>query len=195
MAYFPAFLKFDDKKILIVGGGNVALEKLEHLLDFTHNITLIALNFNEASMHLIQQYNLTHYLKKYEKGDIKGFDIVIAAIDNFQLQEEIYFETRTYPCLCNCVDLQQYCDFIFPSYVKKGDLTIAISTGGASPAVAKQLRIFLSNLIPNSIVEFLEQMKNYRKTMPKGKERMQFLDQKAKEYIQSWRQTDENKKQ
>jgi precorrin-2 dehydrogenase/sirohydrochlorin ferrochelatase len=195
MAYFPAFLKFDDKKILIVGGGNVALEKLEHLLDFTHNITLIALNFNEASMHLIQQYNLTHYLKKYEKGDIKGFDIVIAAIDNFQLQEEIYLETRHYSCLCNCVDLQQYCDFIFPSYVKKGDLTIAISTGGASPAVAKQLRIFLSNLIPNSIVEFLEQMKNYRKTMPKGKERMQFLDQKAKEYIQSWRQTDENKKQ
>jgi precorrin-2 dehydrogenase/sirohydrochlorin ferrochelatase len=146
-------------------------------------------------MHLIQQYNLTHYLKKYEKGDIKGFDIVIAAIDNFQLQEEIYLETRHYSCLCNCVDLQQYCDFIFPSYVKKGDLTIAISTGGASPAVAKQLRIFLSNLIPNSIVEFLEQMKNYRKTMPKGKERMQFLDQKAKEYIQSWRQTDENKKQ
>lgn len=195
MAYFPAFLKFDDKKILIVGGGNVALEKLEHLLDFTHNITLIAQAYNEASMALIQQHRLTHLVKTYEKGDAQGYDIVIAAVDNFALQEEIYLETRQYPCLCNCVDLQQYCDFIFPSYVKKGDLTIAISTGGASPAVAKQLRIFLSNLIPNSIVEFLEQMKNYRKTMPKGKERMQFLDQKAKEYIQSWRQTDENKKQ
>ena len=194
MAYFPAFLKFDDKKILIVGGGNVALEKLEHLLDFTQDITLIAQQYNDASMALIQQHNLTHFVKTYETGDCKEFDIVIADVDNFTLQEEIYLETRQYSCLCNCVDLQKYCDFIFPSYVKKGDLTIAISTGGASPAVAKQLRIFLSKLIPNSIVEFLEQMKNYRKTMPKGKERMLFLDQKAKEYIQSWRQTDENKK-
>ncbi|PKN15079.1 MAG: siroheme synthase [Deltaproteobacteria bacterium HGW-Deltaproteobacteria-24] len=195
MAYFPAFLKFDDKKIVIIGGGNVALEKLEHLLDFTHDITLIAQAYNEASMALIQQHSLTHFVKTYETGDCKGFDIVIAAVDNFTLQEEIYLETRQYPCLCNCVDLQKYCDFIFPSYVKKGDLTIAISTGGASPAVAKQLRIFLSKLIPNNIVDFLEQMKSYRKTLPKGKERMQFLDQKAKEYIQSWRQTDENKKQ
>ncbi len=194
MAYFPAFLKFDDKKILIVGGGNVALEKLEHLLDFTHNITLIASNFNEASMLLIQQYNLTFYVKNYEKGDIKGFDIVIAAIDNFQLQEEIYLETRNYPCLCNCVDLQKYCDFIFPSYVKKGDLTIAISTGGASPAMAKQLRIYLSKLIPSGVVEFLQEMKNFRKTLPKGKERMEFLDKKAKEYINSWSSSDEQKK-
>jgi precorrin-2 dehydrogenase / sirohydrochlorin ferrochelatase len=195
MAYFPAFLKFDDKKILIVGGGNVALEKLEHLLDFTNNITLIAEKYNEASMELITQNGLTYLKKTYENGDAKGFDIVIAAIDNFALQEEIYLETRHYACLCNCVDLQKYCDFIFPSYVKKGDLTIAISTGGASPAVAKQLRIYLSKLIPHSMTEFLEQMKNYRKTMPKGKERMQFLDNKAKEYIQSWGQINENKKQ
>jgi precorrin-2 dehydrogenase/sirohydrochlorin ferrochelatase len=191
MAYFPAFLKFDDKQIIIIGGGNVALEKLEHLLDFSSNITLIAQEFNEEVMKLIVQHQLTHFTKSYEKGDIQGFDIVIAAVDNFSLQEEIYFESKQYNCLCNCVDLQQYCDFIFPSYVKKGDLTIAISTGGASPAVAKQLRIFLTSLIPNSIVEFLEQMKQHRKTMPKGKERMRFLDHKAKEFIQSWRNNHE----
>lgn len=194
MAYFPAFLKLDGKKILIVGGGNVALEKLEHLLDFTHNIALVAQDFNEASMALITQYQLAYRKKAYEKEDIEGFDIVIAAVDNFTLQEQIYQETRGKNCLCNCVDLQQYCDFIFPSYVKKGDLTVAISTGGASPALAKQLRIYFSKLIPNSVSEFLEQMKNYRKTMPKGKERMQFLDQKAKEYIQNWGQTHESKK-
>lgn len=191
MAYFPAFLKFDDKRILIVGGGNVALEKLEHLLDFTHNITLIAQEFNDAVMVLIQQHHLIHQQKSYEKDDISGFDIVIAAIDNFELQEQIYFETRGKNCLCNCVDLQKYCDFIFPSYVKKGDLTIAISTSGSSPALAKQLRIFLSKLIPNTVAEFLVEMKNYRKTIPKGKERMEFLDNKAKEYINTWRKNDE----
>lgn len=187
MSYFPAFLKFDDKKILIIGGGNVALEKLEHLLDFTKNITLVAQEFNEQIRKLIEENNLKYFEKAYEKSDLVGFDIVIAAIDNFILQEQIYFETRGKNCLCNCVDLQKYCDFIFPSYVKKGDLTIAISTGGASPAMAKQLRIYFSKLIPDSIVEFLSQMKEYRKTMPKGKERMQFLDKKAQEYIKSFK--------
>lgn len=188
MAYFPAFLSFDDKKILIIGGGNVALEKLEHLLDFTKNITLISLEFNKKTKILIDQNNLKHYIKAYEKNDIEGFDIVIAAIDDFILQEEIYFDTRKYNCLCNCVDLQKYCDFIFPSYVKKGDLTIAISTSGTSPALAKQLRVLLSNLIPESIGEFLIQMKEYRKTMPKGKKRMEFFEKKVTEYIKTWKE-------
>lgn len=186
MSYFPAFIKFDDKRILIVGGGNVALEKLEHLLDFTSDITLIAKEYNKETKKLIDVNSLNFYEKKYEQGDIKDFDIIIAAIDDFDLQEKIYFETREGNYLCNCVDLPKYCDFIFPSYVKKGDLTIAISTSGTSPAMAKNLRIYLEKLIPNSVVDFLKVMKEYRKTMPKGKERMKFLDEKAKEYIKTW---------
>ncbi len=176
-------MKFDNKKILIVGGGNIACEKLEHLLDFTNNIILIAQNFNDDISSLIKQNSLSFYKKKYEEGDLKGFDIVIAAVDDFKIQELIYKESRTQVCLCNCVDLPKYCDFIFPSYIKKGDLTIAISTSGSSPAMAKQLRIWLSKIIPDSIIDFLIQMKEYRQTMPKGKERMQFLDKKAQEYI------------
>ena len=167
MAYFPAFLKFDDKTILIVGGGNIALEKLEHLLNFSSNITLISKNFSE-------------------KGDAKGYDIVIVAVDDFVLQEDIYFETREYKILCNCVDLQQYCDFIFPSYIKRGDLTVAISTSGSSPAFAKNFKTFLSNLIPEGVEDFLKELKELRSTIPKGKERMRFFDNKVKDYINSW---------
>ena len=76
--------------------------------------------------------------------------------------------------------------FIFPSYIKKDDLTIAVSTSGSSPAIAKYLRIYLEKIIPNSIGDFLKKMKEYRKTMPKGKKRMKFLDEKAKEYIKTW---------
>ena len=191
MSYFPAFIKFDNKKILIVGGGYIALEKLEHLLDFSQNITLIAKEFSPEITALIQKHQLPFSQKAYEVGDIKGYDIIIAAIDDFDLQESIYMESRQFNCLCNCVDLQQYCDFIFPSYVKKGDLTVAISTGGASPAMAKHLRIFFSKIIPDSIVDFLQQMRAYRKTMPKGKERMKFLDEKAKDYINTWSMKDE----
>lgn len=188
MAYFPAFLKFDDKKIIIVGGGAVALEKLEHLLDFSKDIELIAKDFSVEIMELVSKYKLKATQKSYCNGDILGFDIIIAAIDCFSLQEEIYKESRTFSCLCNCVDLPKYCDFIFPSYVKKGDLTIAVSTSGTSPAMAKHLRIYLEKMIPSSIVDFLKQMKSYRKTMPKGKERMDFLDKKAENYIKTWKE-------
>ncbi|WP_072679970.1 bifunctional precorrin-2 dehydrogenase/sirohydrochlorin ferrochelatase [Arcobacter sp. LA11] len=188
MAYFPAFIKFDNKKILIVGGGYIAYEKLEHLLDFTNNITLIAKDYNENTEKLINENSLEYFKKLYVEGDIKGFDIIIAAVDDFNLQESIYKESRNYNCLCNCVDLQKYCDFIFPSYVKKGDLTIAVSTSGSSPAMAKHLRIWLNKMIPDSIVDFLKQMREYRKNIPKGKERMQFLDKKAKNYISTWKE-------
>lgn len=183
MAYFPAFLKFDDKRVLIIGGGNIAFEKLTHLLNFSKNITIIAKEFNEEIKQIIDENSLKSFTKEYEKGDIKDFDIVIAAVDDFSLQENIYFETRDYKILCNCVDLQQYCDFIFPSYIKQGDLTIAISTGGASPAFSKNFKEFIKNIIPNGVEEFLKELKEIRTTMPKGKERMQFLDKKVKEFL------------
>ena len=192
MAHFPAFLKFDDKTILIVGGGNIALEKLEHLLDFSSNITLLSKDFNSQIESLIKENSLEFFKKAYAKGDAKGFDVVVAAVDDFATQEQIYFETRDYKnTLCNCVDLQKYCDFIFPAYIKKGDLTIAISTGGCSPAFAKNFKYFLKNLIPNSVEDFLQELKELRKTMPKGKDRMQFLDKKVKDYIKSWEKKSE----
>jgi precorrin-2 dehydrogenase/sirohydrochlorin ferrochelatase len=188
MAYFPAFLKLDNVKILIVGGGNIASEKLEHLLDFTNDITIIAPKLNDNMSKMIQDNNLKFQKRKYESSDINGYKIIIVAVDDISLQETIFNQAKTIPnCLVNSVDSVDYCDFIFPSYIKKDDLTIAVSTSGSSPAIAKHLRRYLENLIPNSIGEFLNKMKEYRKTMPKGKERMEFLDKKAKEYIDSWK--------
>lgn len=188
LSYFPVFLKFDDKKILIIGGGKIAYEKLGHLLHFTSNITIIAKEFNSDIENSIDEHFLKSFKKPYESSDLQGYDIVIAAVDDLGVQEEIYYATRNFKnVLCNCVDLPKCCDFIFPSYIQKGDLTIAVSTSGASPALAKQLRIYLSELIPDSMVEFLQQMREYRKTMPKGAERMRFLEEKAKDYIQSWK--------
>ena len=187
MSYFPAFIKLDNIKILIIGGGYIAYEKLTHLVEFTTNIEVIAKDYSDNMINLIQQYNIKYEQRAYNLGDIKNFGLVIIAIDDIPLQNDIFNEAKQYPkCLVNSVDSTDYCDFIFPSYIKKGDLTIAISTSGSSPAVAKHLKTYLKDLIPNSIVDFLTNMKNYRKTMPKGKKRMEFLDNKAKEYIQKW---------
>lgn len=185
MAHFPSFINLENKKILILGAGDIAFNKVTRLLDFTSEITILSLDFSEKFNSLIKEHSLRVLHKGYEKGDIKPFDIVIAAIDNITLQEEIYKESRNYRCLYNCVDIPKYCDFIFPSYIKNEDLTIAISTSGSSPAVSKQLRIWLENKIPNNIGKFLKEMKEYRKTMPKGNERMKFLEQKAKDYFKA----------
>jgi len=186
MSYFPAFLKLDKKKILIIGGGKIAYEKLVHLLDFTQNIDLLALEFSEEMLQKINEYNLVFETRSYREGDIANYAIVIIAVDDIPLQAQIYKESQEYKCLCNAVDSVEYCDFIFPSYIKKDDLTIAVSTSGASPAMAKHLRRYLEDLIPQSIGEFLKEMRQLRESLPKGKERMKMLDEKAKKYIEKW---------
>jgi precorrin-2 dehydrogenase len=186
MAYFPAFIKLDDKQVLIVGGGNIAYEKLERLLDFTQELEVIAADISEPMLQKLEKENIPYAKRRYKKGDIAGFDVVIVAVDDIALQAEIYEESKQYKCLCNAVDSAAYCDFIFPSYVKEDDLTIAISTSGASPALAKHLKAYLRDMIPSNISAFLKEMKELRATLPKGKERMKMLDQKAKAYIQSW---------
>jgi len=187
MAYFPAFIKLDNMDILIVGGGYIASEKLEHLLDFTSTIKVIAPQLSDYMEKMIDDNDLVYENRVYKKTDINDFGIVIVAVDDISLQEEIFGEAKLLPnCLVNSVDSVKYCDFIFPSYVKKDDLTIAVSTSGSSPAMAKHLRRYLQNLIPDSIGDFLKEMKNYRKTIPKGKKRMEFLDKKAEQYISTW---------
>lgn len=184
MAYFPAFLKFDNRKILLVGGGNIALEKLEKLLDFTHDITVIAKGCNDAFLSLAREHGITVASRGYQAGDIDGYFCVIVAVDDLDLQAQIYAESQTSPCLCNSVDSTDYCDFIFPSYVKQENLTVAISTGGASPAMAKYLKKFIAHCLPKDVSAFLAKMKSLRSTLPKGKERMKLLDEKAKVYME-----------
>ena len=186
MAYFPLFLNLDDKKILLIGAGKIAHDKLMHLLDFTKNITIIAKTFHEDIVKLININHLKYIQKEYQEDDIKPFDILIVAIDDVFLQKNIYKESKKYKCLCNCVDFLECCDFIFPSYIKKDNLIIAISTAGTSPAFSKHLKIYLEKIIPNSVISFLKEMKILRKSLPKGKERMLFLNQKAKNFIKKW---------
>ena len=187
MSYFPMFYSLDKKRVLLVGAGKISSEKLEKLLDFTKDITIIAPTFNEYILEKNDEFHLNLIKKEYKEGDLKNFDIVIVSVDNLDLQREIYLECKKERILCNCVDLQDCCDFIFPSYIKEGDLTIAISTNGSSPAFAKRFKEYLEEIIPKDITNFLKEMRTLRKTIPKGKSRMTLLDQKVKEYIKSWK--------
>ena len=88
------FIKMENLKVLVVGGGHIAAEKLEKMLDFTQDITIIALGVEEGSKKLIEEHTLTLYPRAYEVGDMLGFDIVIVATDTVELHKNIYEESR-----------------------------------------------------------------------------------------------------
>jgi len=184
VSYIPLSLNLTNKKILIVGGGEIALRKLLNLLEFSDNITLISKVVLKELNDLKLSYNLI--LKDFAYTDMIGFDIVVVCVDDIKLQKSIYFEAKKNHILCNCVDLLECCDFIFPASIKKGDLTISISTNGSSPAFAKQLKYYLLELIPDDVGEFLGELKSMRKTLPKGKERMKIFDKKVKDFLKKW---------
>lgn len=186
MAYFPMFVDMSTLKVLVVGGGSIAMDKIEKLLDFTKEITVIAIEVDDDTQRLIERYALTLHTRAYSMGDIQGFDVVIAATDIEALHRSIYEESRGSRILLNSVDDTEYCDFIFPSYIKKDDLTIAFSTGGASPAFAKQLRQYFEEVVPHSVGKFLQKMKNLRTSIPKSQERMRYFDGLVKDYFKKY---------
>ncbi len=183
MDFFPISLNLENKKILVVGAGRVAKNKISKLLDFTKDIVVLAPNINDD----IKEFKIHIIEKEYEKKDIDGFDIVVACMDDIELQKEIYKHTRAKNILYSCVDIVELCDFTFSSILKKDDLVISISTSGASPSFSKELKNYLENIIPNSVGSFLKEMKTLRDTLPKGKDRMELLKKRSKEFISSWK--------
>lgn len=183
MAYFPALLQLEDRRVLLVGGGSIALEKLEKLLDFTKEITIIAKEVSLEVETLAKEHCLRVLPRAYYKNEALNYDIVIVATDTINLHKQIFEETRQSRTLVNSVDDTRYCDFIFPSYVKRGDLIVAFSTSGASPAFAKHIRAWFEDILPANTSDFLNQMRRLRATLPKGKERMKKFDKMAKEFI------------
>ncbi len=185
MSYFPLFLDVNSSDALVVGGGSVALEKIERLHEFGVKMRVVSLKYSPKTEEFLQKHSITHVERSYQDTDLDGVDMVVVAADDLDLQREIYATCTDRSILCNCVDVVECCHFIFPSYVKRGDLTIAISTSGSSPSLSKYLREFFQKLLPDDIEMFLKQMRELRKTTPKGRERMKMLDAKAKEYLEA----------
>jgi len=183
MSFFPIYIDMDNLKVLLIGGGDIATEKIEKLLDFTDKITIISTVISTPLEKIIRDNSLKYHLRPYMSGDIDGYDIVIVATDTIRLHKEIYQESRGSRVLVNSVDDTAYCDFIFPSYIKRGDLTISFSTSGASPAFAKQIREYFEDKIPTDIDSFLSKMKRLRGELPKGRERMKKFERMVRDYM------------
>ncbi len=182
-SYFPLFISFKNRNILLIGGGKIAFEKLKKLLEFTTNIKLISLEFTLEISELADKYSLKCEKREYKSDDLKMIDFVIVAVDDDRVHRKVYEDSSALKVFVNSVDNQEFCDFIFPSIIKREDLTLAISTNGASPAVSKYLKRFLEKKLPYNISSFIKEMKDLRKSLPKGRDRMKLLEKKAKEFF------------
>lgn len=187
MNYLPIFLNIKNKKTLVVGGGEVAHRKVLSLLEFTNDIVIVSSQINFEFKNTIDKYNLSYLQDNYNSKYLEKIDILIVAVDDLKLQKDIYKETKDKKIMCNFSDFEEYCDFILPSYIKKDNLVVCVSTMGSAPAFAKEFKKYIEKLIPNDIDSFLKQMKDLRTSLPKGKKRMDLLRQKAQKYVQSFK--------
>ncbi|MBQ9484208.1 MAG: bifunctional precorrin-2 dehydrogenase/sirohydrochlorin ferrochelatase, partial [Ruminiclostridium sp.] len=137
MAYFPFFIDIENKKILIVGGGNVALRKAEKLVQFGADIVVVA---PEICAELERLDGVKLIRRRFENNDICTAFAVIAATNDKQLNARIYALCNDLGILVNTVDDPENCGFYFPALVRKNNVTVGISTGGTSPIFARYLR-------------------------------------------------------
>lgn len=152
---FPVFIKLADRPCLVVGAGEIALAKVFSLLQSGARITVVAPEAKSAIREMARSGRLTWYKRKYQPSDLAGAFLAIAGTSDFALNHEVFVEAARRGILCNAVDDPPNCDFYFPAVVRRGDLQIAISTAGESPAFAQKLRCALENALDFSVGDWL----------------------------------------
>ena len=165
---FPVFLKLEELDVLLVGGGNVGLEKLSAMLNNSPDtkVTMVADMFREELLAYVKDYpNVTLIKRKFKFNDLDNRDLVILSTDNPDLHASIKRVTSERHILCNVADTPDLCDFYLGSIVQKGDLKIGISTNGKSPTMAKRMREFLDDIIPENVQQLLENLREIRKSI------------------------------
>ncbi|MDO9274857.1 MAG: bifunctional precorrin-2 dehydrogenase/sirohydrochlorin ferrochelatase [Lutibacter sp.] len=163
---YPIFLKVSELEVLIVGGGNVGLEKLTFLLKSSPNakVTIVSINFLPELIALAKNHNVEIIESVYRNSFLEGKHIVIATTDVIEVNIQVHADCRQRNIMVNVADNPPYCDFYMGGIVTKGNIKIAISTNGKSPTLAKRLRQFLEEIIPDNINELSENINSYRKS-------------------------------
>ncbi len=165
MTYFPFYCDIEQKKWLLVGGGRVAAGKFSRLIAFTEKITVIAPDIS-SEIRENAPSGVLFLERDFEEADLGRADIVVAATGDRQLNAWIASACRSRGIPVNAVDDPDNCDFIFPAIIKRGRLTVSVSTDGASPVYAAALKKEISDLVPEDIDLILEKMAALRKTVP-----------------------------
>ncbi len=180
---FPLFLKLEGKRCLVVGAGLIGLEKIESLLRCGARIRVVAPQAAARVKELSSAGQIDWQARSYEPEDAAGCDLIIASTNDREVNRAVFEEASRRRILCNTADDPPLCDFFFASIVQRGDLQIAISTAGQSPALAQRLRREIDAQLPADLGPWLAELGQLRRevlqAMPAGAERKALLHELA----------------
>ena len=151
--YYPVFINVKERRCVVIGGGNIGQEKVEKLIDCDADVVVISPEVNAQVRERAEAQELTWVRRAYRSGDLEAAFIAIAATDDNDVNRQIANEAEERNVLLNVVDVTHLCTFIAPSVATRGEVTIATSTGGASPALA---RTFREKLSTSRILEYAD---------------------------------------
>lgn len=183
---YPIFLKVHQLQVLIVGGGYVGFEKLGFLLKSSPHaqVTVVSETFLDEVVELANKHRVNLFQTSYDLRHLANKQIVIAATNVPEVNIQIYRDCKVENILVNVADTPEYCDFYMGGIVTKGNLKIAISTNGKSPTMAKRIRQFLEDIIPEDINVLLDNLNRYRSTLKGGFEsKVQEMNRMTEHFI------------
>lgn len=160
---FPMFLKLSGRKCLIVGAGEVGESKIAGVLETGAHIRVVALEASAAVRQWARERKLELELRAFAPEDLNGVSLTVVATSSRSLNERIYGEAQRRGVLCNVVDVPEFCDFFYPSVVRRGDLQIAVSTSGQSPSLAQKIRQQLEKQFGPGYAEWVAELGETRR--------------------------------
>lgn len=155
MGYYPIFVEMTDRPCAVVGGGVVAERKAQALLEIGARVTVISPDLAPRLRAWAPEKKLEHVAREYHAGDLAGFEMVFVATDDGGVNAAVAREGRERGVWVNCADDPAHCDFILPSVLRRGELVVAVATGGASPAVARAIREEMESYITADCAELV----------------------------------------
>jgi siroheme synthase-like protein len=178
--FYIACLRLTGRRCLVVGGGDIGLEKVEGLLVCGADVTLVAPEAHEALAELAAEGSIRWARREYEPGDLEGCLIAIAATDDTDVNIRVFDDAERRAMLINVVDVPPLCNFILPAIVRTGPLAVAISTAGASPALAKRMKREIADLFGEPYADLavlLNDARGWAKaTLPTYQDRKEFFE-------------------
>jgi precorrin-2 dehydrogenase/sirohydrochlorin ferrochelatase len=183
MPLFPIFLKLTGRPCIVIGAGHLAESKIESLQTANARVTVVAPAATERIIAMAESGEVAWHQREYATGDLAGQFLVVAATNVPTVNRAVFAEAQAAGILINAVDDPPFCDFYFPSVVRRGDLQIAISTAGASPALAQRLRKEINAILPLDTGDWLAELGNLRREVlqmePLNEARKELLHQLA----------------
>ena len=160
--FYPVFLNLKDKRVVVIGGGEVAERKVESLLDTGASVTVISPHVTARLASLADSRLIELQKRPYAQGDCSRAALVLSATDDPEVNEAVWNEATGAGILVNTADEPVLCNFIMPAVVRRGELAVAISTGGTSPALASRLRHKFSQMLGPEYTRLVELLARIR---------------------------------